>query len=68
MVNLTYEDGLLKVKQHIEQCWERDLKFMMEYPDAPKWQYLTAKYGALKCEAFCLAIDKMLEDYKNLNK
>lgn len=68
MSALTYEDGLLAVKKHIEECWTRDLEFMIKFPDAPKWQYLTAKYGALKCEAFCTAIDRMLEKYKNSNK
>lgn len=68
MNDLTYEDGLLAVKKHIEECWQRDLEFMIKYPTAPKWQYLAAKYGALQSEAFCNAIDRMIEKYKTQNK
>lgn len=44
---------------HVKQCALGNMLFMFQFPKAPKWQYLSSKYGELTYDAMAQAIEVM---------
>jgi hypothetical protein len=60
--------ALRRVRKWLLECCKRNLEFQVDYPDAPKWQLLTAKYGALTQDSHVQGLDRMIEKSKKLRR
>lgn len=52
--------ALRRVRKWLCECRDRNLDFQIKFPDAPNWQLLSAKYGALTQDAHIHGIDAMI--------
>lgn len=59
-----YYDALKKVHDWLDDCATRNVKFQVEFPKAPEYQRLTAKYAALTQENHVLGLKKMMAKQK----